>query len=254
VEVHATLIVGDDDETVGTTGTLRDITEQKWAAENLQSLYNQKEQDARTKAELLNEVNHRVKNNLMAVQGLLLAERRLAKPEGRPFVEEAIDNIAGRIDGLLSVHKMLSESQWGPMKFSDLADTIVSRVLAGGHDGCQVTLEVEPSPIEVSPRQASSLALVINELATNTVKYALQGRDSALVRVSVEGGQNETRIEYRDDGPGYPDYVLRRERLSVGMKLVCQLVTETLRGKIELSTAGGAVTAMRIKIEEKERT
>ncbi len=116
LEVHATLIVDDNDATVGTTGTLRDITEQKLAAENLQKLYSQTEQDARTKAELLTEVNHRVKNNLMAVQGLLLAERRQADSEGRPFVERAIDSISGRIDGLLTVHELFSASQWGRLR------------------------------------------------------------------------------------------------------------------------------------------
>jgi PAS domain S-box-containing protein len=254
MEVHSTLIVDDDDVAVGTTGTLRDITDQRQAAEDLRKLYDQTEQDARTRAELLNEVNHRVKNNLMAVQGLLLAERRQADPVGRPFVERAIDSIAGRIDGLLSVHKMLSASQWGPMRVSELAETIISRLLAGGHNGCLVGLEVESSPLEVSPRQASSLALVINELATNTVKHALQGKKTALVRVRASAEEDDLRIEYRDDGPGYPDHIIRRERPTVGMRLVEQLVTETLRGRLDLATEGGAVTIMRIKVEEKERT
>lgn len=254
MEVHATLIVDDNDATVGTTGTLRDITEQKWAAENLQKLYSQTEQDARTKAELLNEVNHRVKNNLMAVQGLLLAERRQAGPEARPFVERAIDSISGRIDGLLSVHKLLSASQWGPMPISDLAETIISRVLAGAQNGCHVSLEVVPSPLEVSPRQASSLALVLNELATNTVKHALQGRTSAGVRVEAQAEGEDIRIEYRDDGPGYPEHILRSGRPAVGMRLVNQLVTETLRGRLELVADEGALTILHIKSEEKERT
>jgi two-component sensor histidine kinase len=254
MEVHATLIIDDNDATLGTTGTLRDITEQKWAAENLQKLYTQTEQDARTKAELLNEVNHRVKNNLMAVQGLLLAERRQADPEGRPFVERAIDSISGRIDGLLTVHKLLSASQWGPMRISDLSETIISRVLSGAQNGCHVSLEVVPSAIEVSPRQASSLALVLNELATNTVKHALQGRSLAGVRVEANAEGDDIRIAYSDDGPGYPERVLGSGRPAVGMRLVYQLVTETLRGRLELASEGGAVTILHIKVEEKERT
>ena len=254
MEVHATLIIDDNDATLGTTGTLRDITEQKWAAENLQKLYSQTEQDARTKAELLNEVNHRVKNNLMAVQGLLLAERRQADPEGRQFVERAIDSLSGRIDGLLSVHKLLSASQWGPMRISDLSETIISRVLSGAQNGCHVSLEVVPSTLEVSPRQASSLALVLNELTTNTVKHALHGRTTARVRVQAQAEGDDIRIEYRDDGPGYPEHVLGSGRPAVGMRLVYQLVTETLRGRLELASEGGAVTILHIKVEEKERT
>jgi two-component sensor histidine kinase len=140
------------------------------------------------------------------------------------------------------------------MRVSELAETIISRLLAGGHDGCHVGLDVEHSTLEVSPRQASSLALVINELATNTVKHALQGRTTALVRVHACAEGDDIRIEYRDDGPGYPEHIIRRERETVGMRLVNQLVTETLRGRLELASDGGAVTIMRIKVEEKERT
>ena len=254
VEVHATLILDENGKSLGTTGTLRDVSDHKRAAEDLQKLYSQTKQDARTKAELLNEVNHRVKNNLMAVQGLLLAERRQAHPEARKAVEAAIDRIAGRIDGLLSVHKMLSASQWGPMRITELAETIASRLLAGGQIGCHVTLDVGESTLEVSPRQASSLALVINELATNTVKHALQGRQKACVSLRTDLENDLIRIEYSDDGPGYPDHVLQGERLTVGLRLVHQLVTETLRGRLELANRNGAVTTLMIRVEEKERT
>ncbi len=254
IEVHATLIIDEAGSTLGTTGTLRDISEQRRAAESLQKLYHQTELDARTKAELLNEVNHRVKNNLMAVQGLLLAERRQAHPDGRPFVESAIDNIAGRIDGLLSVHKLLSASQWGPMHISELAETIISRLLAGAHGSCRVSLDVDNSALEISPRQASSLALVFNEIATNTVKHAIHGRSAASVRVRTGMDGDSIRIEYRDDGPGYPADVLHGDRSTVGIRLVNQIVTETLRGSLLLANEGGAVTTMRIRIEEKERT
>jgi two-component sensor histidine kinase len=95
---------------------------------------------------------------------------------------------------------------------------------------------------------------VINELATNTVKHALHGKQSAVVRVQACAEGDDIRIEYRDDGPGYPDHVLLRERPTVGMRLVEQLVTETLRGRLEIANEGGAVTTMHIKVEEKERT
>jgi two-component sensor histidine kinase len=115
-------------------------------------------------------------------------------------------------------------------------------------------VDVSPSPIEVSPRQASNLALVINELATNTVKYALAGRETAriAIRAAVEGDM--IRLEYRDDGPGYPEETLRLECHDVGMYLLQTLVTQTLRGTLTLANDGGAVAILHVKIEEKERT
>ena len=254
IEVHARLILDDAGLAAGTTGTLRDITEHKRAAEELRTLVHQTERDARTKAELLSEVNHRVKNNLLAVQGLMLAGRRQAEAEGHPEVGRAIDGIASRIDGLLSVHKLLSSSQWGPIPVTRLAETIIARVASAVAGDARVRLEVSPSSVEVSPRQASSLALVFNELATNTMKHALRGRSAALIRVSscLEG--DTIRIEYTDDGPGYPEDVLGGKRTSTGMHLVDQLVTGTLRGRLELQEGGGALAVMHIKVEESGRT
>jgi len=214
----------------------------------------QTERDARTKAELLSEVNHRVKNNLLAVQGLMLAGRRQAETEGQPEVGRAIDGIASRIEGLLSVHKLLSSNQWGPIPVSRLAETIIARVASAVVAGARVRVDVQPSPVEVSPRQASSLALVFNELATNTIKHAVNGRKSARICVTAMLEGDTIRIEYADDGPGYPEDVLARRRTSTGMHLVDQIVTGTLRGRIELQEGEGATAVMHIKIEESGRT
>lgn len=254
IEVHARLILDDAGTPAGTTGTLRDITEHKRAAEELRMLVQQTERDAHTKAELLSEVNHRVKNNLLAVQGLMLAGKRQSEAEGRPEVGRAIDGIASRIDGLLSVHRLLSSNQWGPIPVSRLAETIIARVAPPVVGDARIRLEVDPSPVEVSPRQASSLALVFNELATNTIKHAASSRKSVRIRVTTRLEGDTIRIEYADDGPGYPDDVLARRRTSTGLHLVDQIVTGTLRGRLELQEGGGALAVMHIKIEESGRT
>jgi two-component sensor histidine kinase len=217
-------------------------------------LFEQAQQDAQTRAELLKEVNHRVKNNLVAILGLLLAEKRYTPAKGRFFVEPAIDGLSHRIEGLLEVHQMLSESEWAPMRLSDLATRVVHAILNAVPPGRHVVVDISPSPIEVSPRQASNLALVINELATNTVKYALAERETAriVIRAAVEGDM--ICLEYRDDGPGYPEEMLRLERYNVGLYLLQTLVTHTLRGTLRLANDGGAVAIMHIKAEEKERT
>jgi two-component sensor histidine kinase len=115
-------------------------------------------------------------------------------------------------------------------------------------------IEVPPSPIEVSPRQAANLALVINELATNTHKYALQDREGAHIAVRIHSEDGGMVLEYRDDGPGYPEDVLRLERQGVGLYLLKQLVTGTLRGTLQLANADGAVARLFIRGEETNRT
>jgi two-component sensor histidine kinase len=217
-------------------------------------LFEQTQQDARTKAELLKEVNHRVKNNLVAILGLLLAEKHYTPAKGRFYVEPAIDSLSHRIEGLLEVHQMLSESAWAPMRLSDLATRIVQAVLNAVPPDRHVVADISPSPIEVSPRQANNLALVINELATNTIKYALAGRETVRIVVCAAVEGDMICLEYRDDGPGYPEEMLRLERYNVGLNLLQALVTRSLHGTLTLANDGGAVATMHIKVEEKERT
>jgi PAS domain S-box-containing protein len=231
-----------------------DVTEFRRAVDDRQRLLEQTQLDAQTKADLLNEVNHRVKNNLMAILGLLLSEKRHAPAAGREYVEVAIQNLSLRIRGLIQVHQMLSDGQWTSMRLADLVRRVISAALGAVPTGQCVQVEIEPSDVEISPRQANNLALALNEIATNTAKYALGDRKRA--RISVRMGKEEDSIflRYCDDGPGFPPEVIRGEWGNVGLNLIRQLATETLRGSLALSNEGGAVTLLRFRMEEKERT
>jgi two-component sensor histidine kinase len=241
-------------EITGSVLVVMDVTPMQEAQEELRRLYEQTQRDADTKTELLKEVNHRVRNNLVAIVGLLLAEQRHAPEQGRPFVKKALDSVANRIHGMIEVHQLLSDSEWAPMRLSELASRVITAVFSILPTGRRAVIEVLPSPIEVSPRQAANLALVINELATNTHKYALQKRKKAHIAVRIHGEDGGMVLEYRDDGPGYPEDVLRLERQGVGLYLLKQLVTGTLRGTLQLANADGAVARLFIKTEETNRT
>lgn len=233
---------------------LRAFADQAATAVENARLYEQTRRDAETKAELLKEVNHRVKNNLIAIIGLLLAERDHLPLEERRVAAAALDDVTHRIEGLLAVHQMLSDARWAPLRLSGLAAQIIRAALDAAPLDRHVTVDVADSAIEVSPRQASNLALAFNELATNTIKHALQGRDTAHIAVRVAADGQFILCEYRDDGPGYPAEVLAGQRRNVGLYLIRQLATETLRGTLTLANDGGAVTTLRIKVEAKDLT
>jgi PAS domain S-box-containing protein len=228
-----------------------DITERKRVEEELQRLYEQAQRDAETKATLLDEVNHRVKNNLLAIIGLLYAERRYAERTDQVVYRAITQNLMNRVGGLTTVHSLLTASDWAPLLLSDLAGQIVhsSLQMLPRHKG--VSIDVTPSPVQVTADQAHSLALVINELATNTVKHALEERDTAhiAVRITLEDEDDTVRFEFRDDGPGYPEDVLQLERYRVGFDLIQNMVRTGLRGELSLHNDGGAVAVIRFKAQ-----
>jgi two-component sensor histidine kinase len=107
-------------------------------------------------------------------------------------------------------------------------------------------VDVSPSTARVAAKQANSLALILNELTTNAAKYAASEDRTAHIGVRIVS-DGDTLIEFRDDGPGFPDDVLRLERHNVGLYLVKLLVRDDLRGDCTLHNDGGAVITIRFK-------
>lgn len=175
-------------------------------------LYEQVRQDAQTKTTLLREINHRVRNNMMAISGLVMAERRALAGLDYTKAEAALERLAQRVYGLAEAHQILSETSWSPLPLSRLAKRIVEKTLNACPTGRRVEVEVvEQSPVQVSARQADNLALVLNELTTNTIKYALpvlNGHHPAHISVTCSDLAGQIRLEYRDNEPGYPTSVI----------------------------------------------
>ncbi len=211
-------------------------------------LYKQAQKDAKTKAVLLNEVNHRVKNNLSAIIGLLYIEQHHVGIENQAIYQAIMDDLINRIQGLATVHQMLSRSEWSPLFLSELAEQIIKSALRGYNN--QVTVEVFSSAVMVTADQANNLALVINELATNSIKYALSAGRIVKIIVRIEAKDDKIWLEFRDDGIGYPDKVLRlvsekvSEQYNVGLFLIQTIVQDGLRGEISFRNDCGAVAAI----------
>ncbi len=210
-------------------------------------LYEQARQDAETKAMLLSEVNHRVKNNLAAIIGLLYAERYRAGEGDQKTYQAIIEDLIGRVQGLATVHDLLSASNWAPLRLSDLVDRVIHASLRSSPTHSYVIVDVPPSPIKVTPKQANNLALIINELVTNTVKYALTAQETGRITVQITNQDEEILLEYRDSGPGYPEAVLKLEHHNVGMYLIQTLVRQDLHGKLNLRNDRGAVAVIQFK-------
>jgi len=255
VELRAFLIQDAEDRPVAMWAIVRDITERVRAAERLREgeqrfrrlaeanarLLEQARRDAETKTTLLKEVNHRVQNNLAGVIGLLRAHERFGKGQAPSELSHTVDDIVGQVEGLALVHQMLSSTEWSPLPAGDLVSVVARFALKSLPPDKRVTLDTALPLLWVSPDQASSLALVLNELVTNTTKHALRDRTAARISIEATMADGEVRLTFRDDGPGYPAGVLSGEERGVGLYLVENLVASNLRGTVELRNCGGAV-------------
>jgi two-component sensor histidine kinase len=80
----------------------------------------------------------------------------------------------------------------------------------------------------------------------------LSERDTARITVRIMLDGDTVQLEFQDDGPGYPETVLRMEQQSVGFKLIKNIVQRNLRGELSLRNDSGAVTIIRFECIQNE--
>ncbi len=210
-------------------------------------LHEQTRRDAETKSVLLREVNHRVKNNLSAIIGFLYAEQSRAELRDQPTYQNIIQELITRVQGLVTVHTLLSDSEWAPLSLSELAAQVVHSALDMMRPDHAIHVNVTPSPIYVTSDQAHHLALIINELATNSAKHALQNKHNVQIDVKISQENRQICLEFQDNGPGYPEEVLTLQHHNVGFDLIKNIVQRNLKGTLTLHNAEGAVATLYFK-------
>jgi PAS domain S-box-containing protein len=237
-EVSTSPVRDETGKTIQVVHISRDITERRRAEEELKEY-------AETQKVLLREVNHRVKNNLSAIISMLHIEEDRAAAEGLQALP-VLRDLEGRIMGLSTVHDLLSASAWRPLLLSQLCDEVVRGALTSVPLSKKIELSITPSSEKLNSRQAHHLTLVLNELATNSAKQALKDRDSARIDIGIEGKDGDVLLRFRDDGPGYPEELLKGDfsRTGVGFDLINGIVRKNLRGRLELENDNGAVTTI----------
>ena len=227
-------------------GALFDITERKTAEAALARALGDKEALLAQKEMLLKEMNHRVKNSLQAVSAMLRLQAANSRDRLlRRFLLEADQ----RVLIIARVHEHF-------YKQAEAADRIEAAQYL--HELCG-SLERTASPIgdavavvvnadrsEMATDQALALALLVNELVTNALKYAFGGRSAGSVTVTLRvESDGRRRLCVADDGNGLPEGFAPERSEGLGMKLV-QGFVQRLNGElvIDSSQAGSRFTVL----------
>ena len=230
-------LIDHNGEIKGVCGIARDISAIKEAEEALTRALEEKEI-------LLKEIHHRVKNNMQVITSLLNLQTSSLK--GSEY-KEAVKDSQGRIQALALVHEMLYRAENLSSINLDEYITNLAKALAGATKKIKLDLEVEPLVMGIN--QASPLGLVINELITNTLKYAFpDDREGHLfIKATSAGGQIELHIA--DDGVGLPEEFDWRTTNTLGLKLVRMLTEGQLRGTLEVKNHTGVQYTIKIPLD-----
>ncbi len=210
-----------------------EITERKEAERKLQQALQEKES-------LLREVHHRVKNNLYGVIGLIDIHRNQLQD---PRFDIVMNELEGQARTMSLVYEQLYSSEnLARVKMKDYLERLAASVVElFGHDR-QVMISIDAA-IDMDVAEAMPCGLIINELLTNTLKYAFPAdyNGEPQINVWLEYIGQHCCLKIQDNGVGFPPGWTIKAPRSMGMRLVDMWVTHQLGGTIEISGPPGAI-------------
>ncbi|MDE3090210.1 MAG: sensor histidine kinase [Chloroflexota bacterium] len=208
-------------------------------------------QELAIKTTMIKEVHHRVKNDLQTVASLLrMQTRRMQTTEAKAALAEAVN----RILSIAVIHEFLSEQDTRAINVRDMGQRIIAQMQAGVLDPARhITLELSGPSIYLPARQATSCALVVNELLQNALEHGYDLRSAAgdaraaggTISLTFEDHGDAVGLIVHDDGRALPpDFNLDKVD-SLGLKIVQMLVTQDLKGQIDLQSDHGVSAIVR---------
>ncbi|MFP4363615.1 MAG: histidine kinase dimerization/phosphoacceptor domain -containing protein [Spirochaetia bacterium] len=213
-------------------GTLQNITEKKKAEAALKHSLEEKRV-------LLKELYHRTKNNMQVISSLLNLQ---ADQEESPHLKTAFGEMNNRIRSMALVHQKLYQSK--SLSYIDLSDYVnelysglVSSYLANTN---QVVMKTQIDNIQLQMDTVIPLGLVLNELISNSMKYAFPAQQQGRISISAEKqGDKMVRLIYKDNGVGMPQTKSPENIKGLGLELVETLITHQLEGEVEMNHENG---------------
>ncbi|MGB8646450.1 MAG: histidine kinase N-terminal domain-containing protein [Anaerolineae bacterium] len=204
----------------------------------------QRELELKIKTTMIKEVHHRVKNDLQTVAALLRMQgRRMQTEEAKLALAEA----GNRILSIAVIHEFLSEQDSRIINIREIAGRILTQMQSGVLDPERaIHLKLKGPNILLTARQATSCALVINELLQNALEHGYDQRASGgTISLTFEDEGDRVMLRVHDDGRGLPaDFDLEHVD-SLGLRIVRMLVTDDLRGQIEMQSDNGVSAIVR---------
>ncbi len=231
-------IIRDKNSINGILLIMEDITELKNVENNLKTSLEEKEI-------LLREIHHRVKNNLQIISSLLSLQRIQVEDKQ---TADILWECQGRVRTMAMIHENLYQSQdIGYINFRNYVEKMLYDIFNSYHvDEKSINLNTQVESVEMGIETAMPCGLIINELATNSIKHAFpQGNGNIKIELKSDGKAHV--LSFADDGIGLPLDIDPKKSKKLGLMVVKTLVNQ-LNGAMEIDRTNG--TKFIIKFRE----
>ncbi len=225
-------------QSVRWVGTNIDITELKHAEEEIQRQLTEKET-------LLQEVHHRIKNNMAQVESLLSIQ---ADSADSAEVKSALKKAMARVRSTRTLYeKLLIGKGYEKVSMKEYLESLIDSLVDVFNDRSGITVEKRIVDFPLDAKRAIPVGIMLNELLTNVFKYAFTGRGSGHVSIQLE--KNETRVilSVTDDGAGLDKRVEANTSPGFGLTLV-NMLAEQLDGTFSIESDNGTRSVVEFEV------
>lgn len=198
-------------------------------------LFKEAQRNLKIKSTLLQEMHHRVRNNLQTISALLTMQYRRLDPDSPGAAPLA--KSAGRIQAIAAVHNLLCNDDVGVTTVQEIARQVVDNAHTGLVGESPVHFEVRGTSLPITSREATVLALIVNELVNNALSHGI-AEQGGTVEVDVWREGPDAVIEVRDNGPALPPSAQASEpkqSSGLGLSIIETLVSADLGGSFKFS-------------------
>lgn len=225
-------IIDDKGHYAGALGMVTDISERKYAEEQIMASLREKEV-------LLREIHHRVKNNMQIISSLLNLQARSI--EDMKY-SDMLQDSRSRIMTMSLVHEKLYWSKdFTKINFKDYIPNLVNSIFQSySNRSGNILLNLDIEDVELGIDSAIPCGLIINELITNSLKYAFPNKKKGEIKIvfgKTDGNKYEMKVS--DNGIGIPENLDFKKTETLGLHLVSLLAQDQLSGKIYLDRSKG---------------
>ncbi len=239
IEIFLSPIFSENGRVIEVSGIGNSISDKKEAEEQIIESLKEKEV-------LLQEVHHRVKNNLQVISSILNLQSSYVKDKNSLNILRESQN---RIKSMSFIHESLYQTKdFNRVDFEDYITGLTKNLLYSySMLSDQIALDLRVEKVYLSLDQAIPCGLIVNELVSNAMKYAFPGEIDGTISLRVKEKGQQVLMEIADDGVGFPKGFEIEKSDSLGLQLVYTL-TEQLDGEIKISSKKG--TKYLIKFEK----
>lgn len=200
------------------------------------------------KTMLLKEVNHRIKNNILNIEGMLTLQLENANHEE---TKDALKDSISRVQSMRVLYEMLTGSVDRNKRLSiqEYLKSLVKNVTDPYPQSESIRIDQQIEDILLESEMVFTIGMIVNELITNSMKYAFNETDKGEISISVAKENDKFKLVYQDNGPGLPADLNSNKSSGLGLMLI-NVLSQTLGAELMFTNENGAKTELEFELEK----